>query len=105
MTTAYQPKTGAKCGCKPGQARDNCPQCEGTGWIVDFAAIRAMNTRPRYTVERNACGYVLRDCQATQGTQILAVLQSELAAQTAAQALNRGLYESVDAQGRWEDAP
>lgn len=39
--SAYQPKTGAKCGCRRGQQRDNCGQCEGTGWIIDFAAIRA----------------------------------------------------------------
>lgn len=38
---AYQPKTGAKCGCRPGQQRDNCPRCEGTGEVIDFAAIRA----------------------------------------------------------------
>ena len=37
----YQPKTGAKCGCRAGQQRDNCPQCEGTGYKIDFAAIRA----------------------------------------------------------------
>lgn len=37
----YQPKTGARCSCRPGQQRDNCPTCEGTGWVVDFAAIRA----------------------------------------------------------------
>ena len=37
----YQPKTGAACSCKPGQARDNCRQCEGTGQVIDFAAIRA----------------------------------------------------------------
>lgn len=37
----YQPKTGAPCSCKPGIARDNCPQCEGTGQRIDFAAIRA----------------------------------------------------------------
>jgi hypothetical protein len=37
----YQPKTGAKCGCKPGIQRDNCPSCEGTGMLIDFAAIRA----------------------------------------------------------------
>jgi len=36
-----QPKTGAKCGCRSGIQRDNCPRCEGTGWIVDFKAIRA----------------------------------------------------------------
>lgn len=37
----YQPKTGQKCGCRPGQQRDNCPTCEGTGMVVDFVAIRA----------------------------------------------------------------
>lgn len=37
----YQPKTGQPCSCKPGQQRDNCPACEGTGWRIDFAAIRA----------------------------------------------------------------
>jgi len=39
----YQPKTGQRCSCKPGIYRDNCPQCEGTGWIVDFRAIRNRN--------------------------------------------------------------
>ena len=37
----YQPKTGARCSCRPGIARDNCPACEGTGWRIDFAAIRS----------------------------------------------------------------
>jgi hypothetical protein len=37
----YQPKTGAKCGCRRGVMRDNCPTCEGTGWVIDFARIRA----------------------------------------------------------------
>ena len=37
----YQPKTGQRCSCKRGVYRDNCPQCEGTGWVIDFAAIRA----------------------------------------------------------------
>ncbi len=36
----YQPKTGARCSCKPGVQRDNCPQCEGTGWRIDFKLIR-----------------------------------------------------------------
>lgn len=63
-----------------------------------------MTNRPRYTVEHNACGWLVRDSQATQGTQILAVLQSQQAASDAAQALNRGLCESVDPQGRWEEA-
>lgn len=36
---AYQPKTGAKCTCRRGVERDNCPTCEGTGWVIDFRAI------------------------------------------------------------------
>jgi hypothetical protein len=39
----YQPKTGQPCTCKPGVQRDNCPQCEGTGQRIDFAAIRNRN--------------------------------------------------------------
>jgi hypothetical protein len=39
--TEYQPKTGVKCSCKTGVQRDNCPSCEGTGWKIDFRAIRA----------------------------------------------------------------
>lgn len=39
--TPHQPKTGAPCSCKRGVHRDNCPVCEGTGWRIDFAAIRA----------------------------------------------------------------
>lgn len=37
---SYQPKTGARCSCRRGVQRDNCPACEGTGWLIDFAAIR-----------------------------------------------------------------
>lgn len=37
----YQPKKGAKCSCKRGIERDNCPTCEGTGMVIDFNAIRA----------------------------------------------------------------
>lgn len=39
-TKAYQPKTGAKCHCKRGVERDNCPDCEGTGQRIDFKKIR-----------------------------------------------------------------
>ena len=39
--SAYTPKTGARCGCKPGLQRDNCPNCEGTGYAIDFRAIHA----------------------------------------------------------------
>lgn len=46
---SYQPKTGQKCHCKPGVHRDNCPDCEGTGWRINFAAIRASTTRARNT--------------------------------------------------------
>ena len=45
-TKPYQPKTGQRCHCKRGQQRDNCPDCEGTGWRIDFAAIRARSTKP-----------------------------------------------------------
>ncbi len=37
----YQPKTGTPCHCKRGAQRDNCRSCEGTGYSIDFAAIRA----------------------------------------------------------------
>ncbi len=40
MKTEYQPKTGARCSCKRGMQRDNCASCEGTGMVIDFAAIR-----------------------------------------------------------------
>ncbi len=30
-----------QCKCKRGKQRDNCPSCEGTGFVVDFAEIRA----------------------------------------------------------------
>ena len=46
MRREYQPKTGQKCGCKRGVQRDNCPACEGTGWRIDFAAIRARSLSP-----------------------------------------------------------
>lgn len=39
-TSKNQPTTGARCTCRPGVQRDNCPTCEGTGWVIDFAAIR-----------------------------------------------------------------
>lgn len=35
----WQQKTGAVCGCKVGEQRDNCPACEGTGQKIDFKAI------------------------------------------------------------------
>jgi len=38
---SYQPKTGQRCSCRKGVQRDNCPNCEGTGMVIDFAAIRA----------------------------------------------------------------
>lgn len=39
----YQPKTGAKCSCQPGKQRDNCSNCEGTGYVIDFKAVRKKN--------------------------------------------------------------
>jgi hypothetical protein len=38
---AYTPYTGARCSCKRGVERDNCPTCEGSGKVIDFAAIHA----------------------------------------------------------------
>ena len=52
--SAYQPKTGARCACKPGRQRDNCPTCEGTGWMIDFAAIRARRLAPAEAMPRTA---------------------------------------------------
>ena len=43
----YQPKTGAPCACKRGVQRDNCPECEGTGQRIDFAAVRARGSASR----------------------------------------------------------
>lgn len=56
----YQPKTGAKCGCRRGIQRDNCPACEGTGYAIDFAAIR--NRKPLVPVFLNGDprGYALK---------------------------------------------
>lgn len=42
----YQPKTGAKCSCKRGVERANCSTCEGTGWVIDFRAIREAHAKP-----------------------------------------------------------
>ena len=39
----YQPKTGQKCFCKRGIERDNCSNCEETGFVIDFKAIREKN--------------------------------------------------------------
>lgn len=57
---AYQPKTGAACYCKRGIERDNCPNCEGTGQVIDFAAIRARHQTPKpepVTVDQLRGGY------------------------------------------------
>ena len=40
VPSPYQPKTGATCSCRKGMERDNCPRCEGTGMVIDFARIR-----------------------------------------------------------------
>lgn len=55
--SAYQPKTGAKCSCKRGMERDNCPQCEGTGMVIDFATIRAMPLTPKTNRELAKWGW------------------------------------------------
>lgn len=40
MAREYQPKTGQLCTCQRGVMRDNCPMCEGTGWVIDFFTLR-----------------------------------------------------------------
>ncbi len=57
---AYQPKTGAKCGCKRGVQRDNCSACEGTGMVIDFASIRAKRPLVPIFVNRDPRGYALK---------------------------------------------
>lgn len=53
--------TGAACGCRRGQERDNCPQCEGSGKAIDFAAIRrAWKSRVPIFVNRDPRGYALK---------------------------------------------
>lgn len=47
MSKFHQPKTGVKCFCKSGIQRDNCPNCEGTGEVIDFAAIRKYSEEKR----------------------------------------------------------
>jgi hypothetical protein len=58
----HPPRTGAKCFCKRGVQRDNCPECEGTGWKIDFVKLRARVARPIVPIElnRDPCGYGLK---------------------------------------------
>lgn len=35
MTTKKMPTMGP-CSCKPGEQRDNCPNCEGSGRAIDW---------------------------------------------------------------------
>jgi hypothetical protein len=56
---SYQPKTGQRCTCKRGQQRDNCPECEGTGWVIDFRKIRERNTlSPKLTYRPCGAGEI-----------------------------------------------
>lgn len=56
----YQPKTRQRCSCRRGIERDNCAACEGTGWHIDFAAIRARAERPR-GCSKGCTGRMCRD--------------------------------------------
>lgn len=56
----YQPKTGAKCTCRKGIQRDNCPACEGTGYIIDFRAIRNAPKTVLVFLNRDPRGYALK---------------------------------------------
>jgi hypothetical protein len=44
---------GQKCNCRPGQERDNCPACEGTGTRINFAALREKASPPVRYVAHN----------------------------------------------------
>ena len=55
----YQPKTGARCGCRRGVQRDNCPTCEGTGFVIDFAKIRARSACLRNDATFEGSGFFL----------------------------------------------
>lgn len=37
------PYTSARCSCRRGVQRANCPTCEGSGKVIDFATIRAVS--------------------------------------------------------------
>ena len=56
----YQPKTGARCTCRPGAERDNCAACEGTGYRIDFAAIRNRPDIVPVFINRDPRGYALK---------------------------------------------
>lgn len=56
----YQPKTGARCACRPGMERDNCAACEGTGRRIDFAAIRNRKPLVPIFINRDPRGYALK---------------------------------------------
>ncbi len=56
----YQPKTGAKCGCRRGVQRDNCSTCEGTGHVIDFTAIRNRKPLVPVFINRDPRGYALK---------------------------------------------
>lgn len=71
---SYQPRTGARCGCKRGQSRDNCPACEGTGWMIDFARVRALLLADPYALrvaELEAEGLTTSDAQGVADAEIL----------------------------------
>jgi hypothetical protein len=49
ITSKKAPKTGARCGCKKGIQRDNCLNCEGTGWAINFWLINEIREQNRRT--------------------------------------------------------
>lgn len=56
----YQPKTGARCSCRPGVQRDNCSACEGTGHCIDFKRIRNAPPLVPVIINRDPRGYALK---------------------------------------------
>jgi hypothetical protein len=59
----YQPKTGRTCSCKRGVMRDNCSACEGTGFAINFSAIRNRTPLVPVIINRDPRGFALKiDC-------------------------------------------
>lgn len=83
------PFTGTACTCRPGIARDNCPNCEGTGRAIDFKAfhrdrkanIAAMSgSDPAYSArvrQLEAEGMTTSDAQGVADAERMPVTQGQ----------------------------
>jgi len=70
----YQPKTGSPCSCKRGVQRDNCQNCEGTGWVIDFKTIRELNKVTLEMVKGSCFGCrncLWASCECSKGSKFV----------------------------------